>query len=103
MEQYFLKEVRKTDIYSSKMANSRKIRKFSNHWLDNDTKTVLVYMYMLVIMILKWSENFEITVITSIFFCNSYLIQDGNHPRSATRLWFNKFKQHLISILLLLE
>ena len=33
MEQYFLKEVRKTDIYSSKMADSRKIRKFANDWL----------------------------------------------------------------------
>ena len=56
MEQYFLKEVRKTNIYSSKMADSRKIRKFSNHWLDSDAKTVLVYM----IVCLSWYNDFEV-------------------------------------------
>ena len=57
MEQYFLKEVRKTDIYSSKMADSHKIRKFSNHWLDNDTKAVLVYIYVIVYV---WYNDFEV-------------------------------------------
>ena len=82
MEHYLTKEVRKTGIYLSKMADR----------LDNDTKTVLVgpmYVY-------DWYVEFEVKrkfwINYKYLFSYSYLIQDGFHSflLGATKLWFNK-------------